>query len=249
MAQNAIPVGAEVEEERGGARHGRLVVERAAYAQVLEKPLVLGGALLGGHALEPGSHKAVVGDEHGREKLPLGRYPLQSVLHVLFLGRGLGEVFHIAPAVGLGILVVDGAVALLKHLALLVAAHLLVPVEVHVGDVGWDDGLHVALHEFHAHHVVAPLGQCVAYAEHRVAGHVEIHLHRCVVELAWCEVEILGVVAALVGVEHKAVAVFARRKQLDGLQVLLLGVELVVLVEVGTGPSQQGGACDHAALA
>ena len=161
------------------------------------------------------------GDEHAREELVLEAYPLEAVGHFLVFVAALAEIFHIAA----GILEVDSRVALLKHLSGFVAAHFLAPSEVHVGDVGGDNAIHVLLEHIHLHIVVVG-AQGVFDSPLAAAAKVELHQHGGVVEHHGSEIEVAGIEALRVGVEHEAVAVGRSVKQLH-----LVGVVGSVLLE------------------
>ena len=105
------------------------------------------------------------------------------------------------------------------------AAHFLAPSEVHVGDVGGDNAIHVLLEHIHLHIVVSG-AQGVFDSPLAAAAQVELHQHGRVVEHHGSEIEVASIEALRVGVEHEAVAVGRSVKQLH-----LFGVVGRVLLE------------------
>ena len=113
--------------------------------------LIVGCFLLDLTALDVAAHKDAIGNEHSTKELILGRDPLQAVLEILVIVPTLLGVLDIATFASK--LVVDGRVSLLKHLALFVTCHLLMPSEVDRVDIERDDLRHARLYHLHAHHI------------------------------------------------------------------------------------------------
>ena len=218
-----IAVGTEEEVERCRSRISGVVVERRSHLHVLEIVSVVGSVFLNDFAVHLGTVERAAGNEHAREELVLEANPLQAVGHFLLVAACLAEIFHIAA----GILEVDSRVALLKHLTGFVTAHLLSPAEVHIGDVGGNDAVHILLEHVHLH-VVVPGLQGVLYAPLAAAAKVELHEQGGIVERNGSEIEFLGVESLRVRIEHEAVAVGGSVEESH-----LVGIESVVLLERG----------------
>ena len=145
--------------------------------------------------------EVVVGNESRGKELVFVANPFEACLDILVVVAFLAKFVNIVAY----ILVVQGAVVLLKHATLLLAWHLEVPIHVEVDNILRDNLFHAVLSYFHLQ-AITIFGQGVTYVPLSTTHQVECHID-CAVGSCGGEVQTLCVYNASTGLEDESVVV------------------------------------------